>query len=209
MLVLFHSFKGGVGVSTVAANIALSLARFHQKVAIADLTRQQSLNFHIGIQEEDIPFLSSDNIEELYNASKEFEEDGGIVIADIGTEIAHHTIPEENILNISIISPNAGCMALFPEAFDKKHYYIINNENERYNFSRAASQFVQDMVQDNLIGIIRQDEAVNEALGKLQPLNLYQPESAALKDFNHCAHQLLRMIGINTSLHVGEVADAS
>lgn len=209
MLVLFHSFKGGVGVSTVAANIALSLLRLNRKVAIADLTRQQSLNFHIGVQEDDIPFLSVDTMEELYKASEDFSEDGGITIADIGTEISKHSSFQENTLSISVLSPNAGCMALFPEAFDKKHYYIINNENDRYNFPRAASQFVQDMAQDNLIGIIRQDESVNEALGKLQPLHLYAPACASLKDFDNCTYQLLRMIEMDTSRQAEGAADAS
>ncbi|MFT8451036.1 MAG: cellulose synthase operon protein YhjQ/BcsQ [Zymomonas mobilis] len=206
MLVLFHSFKGGVGVSTVAANIALSLLRLKRKVAIADLTHQQSLNFHIGVQEEEIPFLSVETMDELYQASQNFS---GITLADLGTGIPKSSIAQENILHIPILSPNAGCMALFPEAFDKQHYYIINNENDRYNFPRAASQFVQDMVQDNLIGIIRQDEAVNEALGKLQPLHLYAPTSVALKDFDNCAHQLLRMIEMNISRHAEVSADAS
>lgn len=206
MLVLFHSFKGGVGVSTVAANIALSLLRLKRKVAIADLTHQQSLNFHIGVQEEEIPFLSVETMDELYQASQDFS---GITLADLGTEIPKSSIAQENILHISILSPNAGCMALFPEAFDKQHYYIINNENDRYNFPRAASQFVQDMVQDNLIGIIRQDEAVNEALGKLQPLHLYAPTSVALKDFDNCAHQLLRMIEMKVSHYAEVSADAS
>ncbi|MFT9098993.1 MAG: cellulose synthase operon protein YhjQ/BcsQ, partial [Zymomonas mobilis subsp. pomaceae] len=153
------------------------------------------------IADIDIPLLSASSIEELLSFSKEIDEDNGFILVDLGTENLEllEVLNENNqALVITILAPNAGCMALLPEAFDKTHCYILNAVEPRYDFQRAAAQFVQDMAEDNLIGTIRRDEALNEALGKLERLNIYAPASAALNDFDSIAQQILLMLGRQT-----------
>lgn len=97
--------------------------------------------------------------------------------------MAHATI------HVCPLMASPDCLALLPQLLDEagdwgaaRTAYVIGKLDETRKLARHVAAFTREVLGDRLIGKIRNDQAVPEALAMLQLLSRYAPASAALAD---------------------------
>lgn len=92
-------------------------------------------------------------------------------------------------LHLCPLSATPDCLALLPEIFDglerhraERTAFVFVNIDETRRLARNAAGFARELLGPRLIGRIRHDESVPEAMAMLQVLSRYAPASAALAD---------------------------
>jgi len=213
-LILVHSPKGGVGSTTVAANLALMLASRGRDVIAADFSPQDSLKLHFGFRPDQlltsaargqdaqvvggVRLVACNRPEDHADpaaAIRPWLGEASVVVADIaagGTEIFGALLPEA-ALHLCVLIPDAASMAVLPQVAlgrpllaatsAQNSFYVLNQIDDRRRLGRDTAKFLRRLVGDRLIGSIRRDEAVNEALAMMEPLAKFAPTSAATADF--------------------------
>lgn len=91
--------------------------------------------------------------------------------------------------NLCVLNAAPDTLALLPQALGDasaetiaRTTFAINALDETRRLSRHSAAFIRELVGPRLLGRIRLDEAVPEAMAMLQPLERYAPSSAALTD---------------------------
>lgn len=99
---------------------------------------------------------------------------------------------------ICTLTAQPDTLALLPQMFGEtgsdgllRTAFVINALDETRRLSRHGAAFVRELAGPRLIGRIRFDEAVPEAMAMLQPLSRYAPASAALHDARAIAAALV------------------
>ncbi|MBB4858032.1 cellulose biosynthesis protein BcsQ [Novosphingobium chloroacetimidivorans] len=97
--------------------------------------------------------------------------------------MAHATV------HVCPLMASPDCLALLPQLLDEagdwgaaRTAYVIGKLDETRKLARHVAAFAREVLGDRLIGKIRNDQAVPEALAMLQLLSRYAPASAALAD---------------------------
>ena len=213
-LVLVHSPKGGVGSTTIAANLALALALDGHDVAALDLTGQDVLGLHLGnrpdvaatanLRSDDqvvvisgVHFLSTGArraedtmVDRLLQRARVSD---AVIVVDLagGDHATLDRLMPEAKLHLCVVSPDPGCIALLPRMLDgldaTPTRFVINKADDRIRLRRDAAAFLRTTLQDGVIGVVRRDEAVPESLALIEPLSSHAPASAALADMNTLA----------------------
>lgn len=87
------------------------------------------------------------------------------------------------------LDPHPDTLALLPQVFEEagseglqRTAFVINRLDDTRRLSRHNAAFIRELAGSRLIGRIRLDESVREAIAMLQPLAKYSPASAALGD---------------------------
>ena len=91
------------------------------------------------------------------------------------------------------------CLALLPRLFEtagdlSRTLFVIGLHDETRRFARHAAAFIRELAGSRLVGSIRRDEAVVDALAMLQPLARYAPASAALADVQAVTQAIARRL---------------
>jgi cellulose biosynthesis protein BcsQ len=93
------------------------------------------------------------------------------------------------------------CLALLPGlsaqsgvAVLARTLFIINAIDETRRLSRHCAKFLGELAGDRVLGNIRLDEAVPEAIAMLKPLSRYAPSSVALADAGTVAGRLVERL---------------
>lgn len=68
---------------------------------------------------------------------------------------------------------------------------VLNQLDDRRKLSRHSHRFIKELFGDQLIGTIRRDEAVQEALALFEPLSKVAPNSVAVPDIAALADAVL------------------
>lgn len=224
-LILMRSPKGGVGTTFMTARLAIALAARGRDVSAVDCTGQDSLklffemapsqplevldsdvtpNATSGVQLFGIsPSLPAERAAELL---LERSEDGRISIVDLGIGRPgwrERLLPHAAI-EICPIVPSPVALAALTRV-DSGHsvmsldrtVFVLNQLDDRRRLSNDIHKLVRTLLGDQLLGIVRRDEAVNEALAAMKPLSVFAPASAALKDVDRLADALLARIGLS------------
>ncbi len=199
-LIIVTSPKGGVGVTTVAAQIALDLGRRGQDVLAVDLGDQLALGLHLGVntpgEEGDDAVVAPSGIffqhgnpragrgADRAQIALAARRDGRVIVADVaaGDNATRDALMKHAAILVHVLAADAGSLAVLPQAMDvggRKPFCVLNLIDERRALATDAVSFVRTVFGANLIGAIRRDEAVNEALGRLTEI---APGSAA-RDF--------------------------
>jgi len=92
-------------------------------------------------------------------------------------------------LHVCVMTPFPDCLALLPQLLEeaadwgpRRTAYVFGKLEETRRLARHVAAFTREVLGDRLIGRIRNDQAVPEALAMLQLLSRYAPASAALAD---------------------------
>lgn len=213
-IILVHSPKGGVGTTTVAANLALSFARRGADVGAIDLTGQDSLALHFGSRpdvagnanvrtDDEVAVIAGVHLLSV-GRRRLSDSDAGLVVARahrsdalLIVDIAagdYDTLDEllpHALVHIGVMTPDPAALALLPLMLDRAHSqatrFVINQVDDRFRLRRDAAGFLRSIFDEALIGTIRRDEAVNEALAMIEPLPVHQPASSAVADIDALA----------------------
>lgn len=101
---------------------------------------------------------------------------------------ARRVIPHASA-NLCVLNAAPDTLALLPQALGEasaeaisRTTFAVNALDETRRLSRHSAAFIRELVGQRLLGRIRLDEAVPEAMAMLQPLERYAPASAALSD---------------------------
>lgn len=214
-LILVHCPKGGVGSTTVTANLALMLASRGRDVVAIDFSRQDSLKLHFGFRPDQTLAAPSRRDDEAQVVSgvrllghsrpedhadpvavvRPWLGEGSVVIADIAAgdaDVFQALLPLAT-LHLCVLTTDAAAMAVLPQLAQgrpltatgggQNSLYLLNQVDERRRLGRDSAKFLQRLVGERLIGSVRRDEAVNEALAMMEPIAKFAPTSAATADF--------------------------
>jgi len=101
---------------------------------------------------------------------------------------ARRVIPHASA-NLCVLNAAPDTLALLPQVLGEasaeniaRTTFAINALDETRRLSRHAAAFIRELVGPRLLGRVRLDESVPEAMAMLQPLARYAPSSAALAD---------------------------
>ena len=222
-MILVHSPKGGVGSTTVAANLALLFAERRIETTAIDLTGQGLLTVPLGGQ----PSRVSDDGMDATGGTIVL---GGVRVLSLtsdrspgqtlgligqhcfagGTTIVDLASTDRRMLDlllplatlrICVLAPEPGSLATLPQAIgpiasEDPTLFVINRADDRLRLARDIGAVMRDLLGDLLIGTVRRDEAVNEAAAMMEPIGRYAPASAALADFRALAQRIVDRVDI-------------
>lgn len=211
-LILVHSPKGGVGTTFVTAHLAQAFARRGSQVTAVDFAEQDALKLFFGLlPHQAVPGPYEDPLEmdgvrvtrardmdpiEADAAAELLTAEGAMVICDIATGDAYlrKALMDRAAMHVCVLAPEPLSLAalthLHPStpAMDlKKTVFVLNRIDDRRRLSRHSNLFVRELFKDRLIGLVRRDEAVNEAVAMFEPLAKMAPHSVVLPDFDALA----------------------
>jgi chromosome partitioning protein len=200
-MILVMSPKGGTGVTAIAAELARGLAQSGRDVVAVNLTDQAALGHRLS---GTVAMGEGSDDRSMTSAGASYQEvegstpsgkaradfaiaqlrENATVIVDVsaGDRETRNALIELAELVICVIGADAGSLAVLPQAMQFQGvtpYYILNLVDERRDFSADAVTLMVAAFGDKLLGIIRQDEAVNEALALLAEI---APTSGAAND---------------------------
>lgn len=92
-------------------------------------------------------------------------------------------------MHLCVMTPTPAALAVLPRIEPgtptvalAKTGFVLNQIDDRLRLSRHSVTFFRTLFSDLLIGSVRRDEAVNEALGMFEPIARLTPASVALPD---------------------------
>jgi chromosome partitioning protein len=213
-VILVHSPKGGVGSTFIAAQLALQLARRGHEVTAVDLTYQDSLKLHFGLR-------PSQMLTEVQDRKSDALVVNGVTLVN-GYEFSHEPEFEEyvtgdrsawyvggkqiRIIDICVLEPGPAALAVLPRIDVSiptvalpKTMFVLNRLDDRLRLSRHTHNFLRQLFRERLLGTIRRDEAVNEALAMFEPLARFAPTSVAIPDLEALAIAVEGAAGITAA----------
>ena len=122
-----------------------------------------------------------------------------IIFADIASEdhALRHFLMDYATLHVCPILPRPASLATLakvepgtPVVALKKTVFVLNQIDDRRRLSRHTHSFVQELVGEKLLGTLRYDEAINDALAMFQPLSKFAPSSALIPDIERLTDAL-------------------
>ncbi len=209
-LVLVQGLRGGVGTTSLVANIAISLAQSGLPVTVLDMAARSTMALHFGLNPTDrLPPLedagSNDlavhgvTLRDAYTiadrgdmtyglASGEISfADDVLYIADVGSADMglFEQLRPYAALDLLVLAPSGECLVALPEALENagpNTHFVLNKADDTRKLARHAAVFAHELLGDNLLATVRSDEAVAESAAMIHPLVRHAPVSAALHD---------------------------
>jgi len=216
-MILVHSPKGGVGTTTVAAQLALLLARRGRQVTAADLSGQGTLGLCMGGNPGRTSRGDGSDRTVVHSGARLLRIDRDRPAAQLWPEITAQIEPEQVLIvdiassdremlrllapratiRLCVVAPDPATLATLPQALSEDipapelPFFVLNRLDDRARIERDVAALLRDLMGERLIGTIRRDEAVREAAGMMETLDRYAPASAALADFEALADHIV------------------
>lgn len=133
-----------------------------------------------------------------------------IVFADIGSEnhelrqflmphAALHICPilprPASLTTLAKVSPGEPTVEL------EKTVFVLNQRDDRRQLSRHTHSFIRELMGDKLLGTVRYDEAINDALAMFQPLEKFAPSSVLINDIEALTDALQARLSLHAASH--------
>ena len=186
------SLRGGAGVTALVSGMAQAAAAEGLDVTCVDADDQGLLKHHLGLAS-----LSDDGENRSANARITLRtgQDWNVVN---GADLAIFDLPRarpglrDDVMAdadavVLVMPASASGLALAPsvKAFlsaGENRFVLINFADSRVALKTAAASYLQEQFGDRVIGQVRLDESVDEALAALDTLSSTSPYSAAWTD---------------------------
>lgn len=249
IVVAIVAAKGGVGKSTIAANLAVALGRHARTVLAVDLDPQNALHLHLGgkpqdigglsrasvagtpwrdacthaasgvrvlpfgqINETDLPTLERRIADDPHWLSTHLRSlnlpDDAVVILDTPPGVSNTLRQVLAVADrvISVVIADAASYATLPqiENLIRRHHgarsgsvepvCIVNQVDAASRLSREALQLIESVLGKRVLGRVRKDRAVSEALAHGQTAIESSQDSAGRQDLMQCADQVLQLL---------------
>lgn len=133
---------------------------------------------------------------------------GSVTIVDVSAgdrELKDRLMPFAT-LHLCVLTPTPAALAVLPAIEPgtptvalAKTAFILNQIDDRLRLSRHSCTFFRQLFGDLLIGSIRRDEAVNEALGMFEPIARLAPSSVVMTDLADLAAAVEVRCGLATA----------
>lgn len=249
-LVAVSSPKGGVGKTTLVANLGVALAGLGWQVSLVDFDVQNALRLHFDLPIDDpagyaghaaetdwavaarpvapglrlVPYGQVEQRQRL-RLDGLLAEGGAkflgprlgamltgpraMVIADTapGPTPALAALEDLADLRIAVLLSDATSLALLPQAVAAGRFFhrpssaerplqlILNQINVKRRLSRDIAAFVHQRAEGVLLGTVRQDEALAEAVAQQDSIFGYAPHSGAAQDIMAIARRVDQSLG--------------
>lgn len=106
-------------------------------------------------------------------------------------------------LRICALTTAPDCITLLPQIYDKigeegmkQTAFVLNKVDETRRLARHTAAFLRELCGPQLIGTVRHDESVPEALAMLQTLLRYAPQCTALADMRAITAAVVPWLGL-------------
>lgn len=217
-LIIVHSPKGGVGTTTMVANLASWLARGGRPVLAVDLSPHDSLSLHLqrDLAPADPRQGANDGpatgqvrlatragglgIEQLLQEAERAAQGDALVLVDIpaGETGMLHRLAPRAIIHLCVLAADAGSVAMLPGLMNDRSgpadaprlHYVLNRMDDRRSVAREVHRVVRLAVMEDLVAVVRSDEALNESLAALTSIYDHAPASAAAADIAALADRI-------------------
>ena len=210
-VIAVHSPKGGAGSTLITARLAMSFTGCGRPVTVVDFTRQDTLKLHFGMvptqmiqpwrgAEADAPVVGGVRLVKGHGSPMTAEQliqgfSGGdksqLFILDISSADLElrREVSQFADLNLCVLEPTPAALtslALLDEGASvrglQNFAVVLNRVDEQYKLSRHCRRFLAELLGEQYFGIVRRDEAVNEALAQFEVLEKFAPHSVVLPD---------------------------
>jgi cellulose synthase operon protein YhjQ len=247
-LITIYSPKGGVGKTTITANLCHSLASFGMQVLAVDFDPQNSLRLHFGVQLSDargyvataaeksdwgeqalsyksnvfvLPYgnvttqqrlnferhLTSDPLFLSRRLGALLKIKGLIVIADLPTGCSPLILNALSSVTDLFLVPflaDTASLSLLPTVENQNisdksipQYVLLNQADYRKKVSRDVISFMEERLQDKLLGVIHRDESIIEANAAQKAVMDFNSASAAAFDIEVISKKVATILGVN------------
>jgi chromosome partitioning protein len=229
-----RSPKGGVGTTFLTARLAIALAGRGHEVSAVDCTAQESLKLFFDLPpSQTLEMLDADATPdaiagvELFQAYPEQDAswvaeqllartgEGRVCLVDLGTagaQLRDRLMPHA-ALEICTLAPSPVALASLTKVDASasvlsltRTAFVLNLLDDRRRLSNDIHKLVRTLLGDQLLGTVRRDEAVMEALAAMKPLATFAPASAALTDVEKLATVVIARCGLGAA---GRLQDAA
>jgi len=128
-----------------------------------------------------------------------------ITIADVSADdrILKGQLLAHADLHLCTLLPRPASLATLPQVEPgtpvtelTKTMFLLNQLDDRHRLSRHTHSFIRELTRDRLMGSVRRDEAVNEALAMFEPLTKFAPSSVVIPDMTRIAAAIEERLGL-------------
>jgi chromosome partitioning protein len=97
-----------------------------------------------------------------------------------------------SLATLPLVDPDTATTAL------TKTVFVLNQLDDTRRLSRHSHSFVRELLGESLLGSVRRDEGVNEALAMFEPLAKYTPASVVRVDIDRLADAVEERLGLGS-----------
>lgn len=195
------ALKGGAGVTTLAAGLAQAAAHEGLKVVCIAADDEGLLKHHLGLVSlSDESDGKGGNPHITLTAGEDWRlgQDADVVLFDLTRSRPDLrdaiTSGADAVVLVASTAASSLVQATSIKAIldqGENRFLLLNQDDVRIPLKKAVAAYLEDQFKDRVIGRVRQDEAVDEALASLEPLASAAPFSAAWNDMRSAFATLL------------------
>lgn len=199
--VVVTALKGGVGVTALVSGFAQAAAQQDLGVQCVDADEQGTLKYHLGL----VGLATGEQTEsgalriKVGSPETAYEASGNLTLWDLprtNDQVRNDALVGTDAV-VLVVSASATSVTMAPAikrflSEGENRYLLINFDDSRIPLKRAAADYLTKNFRDRIIGRVRQDETVEEAVANLEMISTSAPYSAAWGDMRTALTNLLQ-----------------